>query len=92
MAITGIRSRARQRGQGLTEYVIITALIAIAAIAAVAMFGTTVRSQVGAMANEMGGTDGTTQVKAATTEGKNAAAAATPKKDLGTYQSEVQIK
>ena len=46
--------RIRQRGQGMTEYIIITALIAIAAIAAVTYFGSTVRAQVGAMGKERG--------------------------------------
>ncbi|KJV37308.1 hypothetical protein [Luteibacter yeojuensis] len=47
--------RVRQRGQGMTEYIIITALIAIAAIAAVTYFGGTVRAQVGGMAQELSG-------------------------------------
>jgi Flp pilus assembly pilin Flp len=47
--------RVLQRGQGMTEYIIITALIAIAAIAAVTFFGGTVRSQIGGMAKELSG-------------------------------------
>ena len=47
--------RVLQRGQGMTEYIIITALIAIAAIAAVTFFGGTVRAQVGGMAKELSG-------------------------------------
>lgn len=46
---------SRQRGQGMTEYIIITALIAISAIAAVTYFGQTARSQVAGMANELAG-------------------------------------
>jgi len=48
----------KQLGQGMTEYIIIVALIAIAAIAAYSFFGDTVRSQVGNMAAELGGTQG----------------------------------
>jgi pilus assembly protein Flp/PilA len=46
MKTTQLRNgvRIRQRGQGMTEYIIITALIAIAAIAAVTYFGSTVRA------------------------------------------------
>jgi pilus assembly protein Flp/PilA len=69
----------RQRGQGMTEYIIITALIAIAAIAAVTYFGGTVRAQVGGMAQELSGTnakgsigDATDQAGLAAKEGKKA--------------------
>jgi Flp pilus assembly pilin Flp len=43
----------------MTEYIIIVALIAIAAIAVYQIFGDVVRSQVGSMASELGGKDGT---------------------------------
>lgn len=50
-----IKSRARQLGQGMTEYIIIVALIAISAIVVYNLFGSTVREQVGGMAAELGG-------------------------------------
>lgn len=62
----------RQRGQGMTEYIIITALIAIAAIAAVAYFGGTVRAQVGGMAQELSGKNAQSSIGDA---GKQSAAA-----------------
>lgn len=49
------RFGTRQRGQGMVEYIIIVALIAIAAIAVFTFFGSTVRSQVGGMAKELAG-------------------------------------
>jgi Flp pilus assembly pilin Flp len=66
----------RQLGQGMTEYIIIVALIAIAAIAAYSFFGDTLRSQVGGMAQEMAGQDGAGQIgvaqkKAASTVGQS---------------------
>jgi Flp pilus assembly pilin Flp len=76
----------------MTEYIIITALIAIAAIAAVAMFGNGVRSQVGAMAAELGGKDGSAAITKAGTEGTNAMTEGESKKDLASYQSEKNIK
>ena len=45
----------RQKGQGMTEYIIIVALIALAAIAAYSFFGQTVRNQVAGMAEELSG-------------------------------------
>jgi len=44
------------RGQGMTEYIIIVALIAIAAIGVFTAFGDVVRGQVGQMAGELSGT------------------------------------
>lgn len=53
-------SRRRfQRGQGMTEYIIIVAMIAIAAIAVYQYFGQTVRNQTAAIAQELAGNDGT---------------------------------
>lgn len=60
-----IKSRARQLGQGMTEYIIIVALIAISAIVVYNLFGSTVREQVGDMASELGG--GASNQAAATT-------------------------
>jgi Tfp pilus assembly protein PilE len=57
----------RQRGQGMTEYIIVVALIAVAAIAVYQLFGQVVRSQTAAMARELSGQDGTAQSKEART-------------------------
>lgn len=51
---------ARRRGQGMTEYIIIVALIAVAAIGVYQFFGQTIRSQMSAIANEVGGKSGKT--------------------------------
>jgi type IV pilus assembly protein PilA len=65
-----------QRGQGMTEYIIIVALIAIAAIAVYQFFGATVRSQTAAIANELAG-ESTTATAARTAAATAAGAAAT---------------
>lgn len=71
-----IKSRMRQLGQGMTEYIIIVALIAISAIVVYNLFGSTVREQVGDMAAELGG--GESNQAAATTgvEARDAAGTA----------------
>ena len=51
------KSRFSQRGQGMTEYIIIVALVAVAAITVYNFFGDTVRGQVGDLAAELGGGD-----------------------------------
>jgi type IV pilus assembly protein PilA len=55
------RLAAAQRGQGMTEYIIIVALIAIAAIGVYTAFGGIVRGQTGVIASELAGTAGTTE-------------------------------
>ncbi|MCL1037373.1 pilus assembly protein [Shewanella submarina] len=47
--------KRKQKGQGMTEYIIIVALIAIAAIGAFTMFGDVVRNQTASMAAELSG-------------------------------------
>ena len=47
------RIQSKQQGQGLSEYLVIVGLIAVASIAAVGILGKTVRSQVAAVANEI---------------------------------------
>ena len=54
-----MRAKVKQLGQGMTEYIIIVALVAVAAIAVYNLFGDTVRGQVGDMAAELGGGDAT---------------------------------
>ena len=81
------RRFTRQAGQGMTEYIIIVALIAIAAIGVYSWFGNTVRDQTAAVALEVAGKDGTTQVTAAGTDATSASTAATTKTKLSNYNS-----
>lgn len=64
----------KQLGQGMTEYIIIVALIAIAAIAVYSFFGDTLRGQTAAMTQELSGVSGTATTKAAQTSAGKAAA------------------
>jgi len=52
--------RSRQRGQGMTEYIIIVALVAVAAIAVYQSFGRVIRAQTAAIANELAGESSST--------------------------------
>jgi Flp pilus assembly pilin Flp len=66
--MTRIHSNVRlknQTGQGMTEYIIIVALIAVAAIAAFQFFGQTIRSQTYGIANEVAGKSAADAIKAA---------------------------
>ena len=79
--------KATQRGQGMTEYIVIVALIAIATIAVVSLFGQTVRNQVAGMAMELSGKSAIDQVKAAEDSAKAATTSANVKKGLDSYNS-----
>jgi Flp pilus assembly pilin Flp len=74
-----MRKHLKQLGQGMTEYIIIVALIAIAAIAVYQIFGDVVRSQVGSMASELGGQSGQTLNQAAGSQAQGAGDAAKEK-------------
>jgi len=82
--IQSIRTRRTQFGQGMTEYIIIVALIAIAAIGVYSYFGETIRHQTAGMAAEMsGGSAQTEQGKAQTSAASASSKAGT--QNLGNY-------
>lgn len=84
-----LRKPRKQSGQGMTEYVIIVALIAVAAIAVTQLFGTTVRTQMGAIASEVGGNNASADITKANVAGAAAATAAAKKRSLSTYGDQV---
>ncbi len=78
----------KQRGQGMSEYIIITALIAVAAIGVFASFGDVISNQTAAMAQEMSGNDGSAEVQAAGDNAETAAGYAAQEDSLSTYDSQ----
>ena len=77
-----MKRTTKQFGQGMTEYIIIVALIAIAAIAAYSFFGKTLRTQVGSMATELSGDTSSDTGKSAAGEARTEG---TTNRNLGTY-------
>jgi len=77
----------KQLGQGMTEYIVIVALIAVAAIAVSQLFGATVRNQMAGIAMEVSGSNGTTAITAAGSAAGKAVtdASNTAKNSLSTY-------
>lgn len=69
-----MRLLRNNRGQGMTEYIIIVALVAIAAIAGFAYFGKTIRNQTAAMSESVAGNK--TDAQAAVTAAQTSAGAA----------------
>jgi type IV pilus assembly protein PilA len=86
-ALRKLKSSTRQRGQGMTEYITIVALIAVAAIAVYQLFGATVRNQTAAIAMEVAGKKGTPAIDQAATAAQQAVDAAkdNSKNSLSTY-------
>jgi Flp pilus assembly pilin Flp len=80
-----IKKITKQIGQGMTEYIIIVALIAIAAITVYGFFGDTIRGQMGAMTAELGGQDGSNSNTAAQDAGTAGAAEGAASKDLTNF-------
>jgi Flp pilus assembly pilin Flp len=58
-------TKARKRGQGMMEYLIIVALIAVAGIGIYSAFGKTLRNQTAGMAKEVSGNKADTGLAAA---------------------------
>ncbi|MDR1463074.1 MAG: hypothetical protein LBI68_08075 [Azoarcus sp.] len=72
-SLTKLGRLSRQAGQGMTEYIIIVAVIAIGSIAVYSYFGDTIRDQTSAAAVALSGQDGsgeTTKAQTAATAGQ----------------------
>lgn len=75
----------RQYGQGMTEYIIIVALIAVAAIGVYSFFGQTIRNQVAGLSAEMSGTSASQQISDAKDSANAGAGVANKQYNLGNY-------
>lgn len=80
----------QQLGQGMTEYIIIVALIAIAAIGSFQFFGQTARSQAAAAAQELSGQDGAADTTNAQTAADNARTQGNEQKSMGNFSNNGQ--
>ena len=77
----------RQRGQGMTEYIVIVALVAVAAIGVYSLLGQTIRNQTAGLALEIAGQDAAPALTNATTSSGTARDNATINKSLSTYNA-----
>jgi Tfp pilus assembly protein PilV len=87
-----IAGARKQLGQGMTEYIIIVALIAIGAIGVYSAFGRTVQSQMAAVSNGLAGQSGAAQtaVSQAGTEATQATTDAGTALGLDSYAKNVK--
>ena len=77
-----------QLGQGMTEYIIVVALIAVAAIGVYTLFGQTIRNQTAGLAMEVSGQDGGTAITGAQTNANTAQTSAGTRKGLDNYNAD----
>ena len=80
-------SSFRQLGQGMTEYIIIVALIAVAAIGVYSMFGQTIRGQVSGLAGEVAGTGAAAGKATAAAAAASAQTKAAENKGMSSYDA-----
>ncbi|MDT8839825.1 pilus assembly protein [Paraburkholderia fungorum] len=85
MKLSQIRRKQKQLGQGMTEYIIIVALIAVSAIGVYSLFGQTLRNQTAGLAIEMSGKDSSGNISSAQTNAQTATTNADKTKNMGTY-------
>jgi hypothetical protein len=81
------RPRAH-RGQGMTEYLIVVALIAVGAIGVYTLLGQTLRNQTAGLAMEISGQDAGTAISGAQTNATAAQTAAGTRKGLDNYNAD----
>lgn len=79
------RLARRSCGQGMTEYIIIVALIAVAAIGVYSLFGKSIRNQVAGLAQEMTGQSSSQQINRARQSSRRAGTVANTEVNLGNY-------
>jgi pilus assembly protein Flp/PilA len=81
-----VRKQNKRRGQGMTEYIIIVALIAIAAIGIITLFGDNIRRLFGMSADALAGESSVAQANT-TSASSNAALTKKTMKNFGQNNS-----
>jgi len=87
---TSKKHSKKQRGQGMTEYIIIVALIGVAAIGVYRLFGDTLRSQMAGLAMEMSGQAATANIGKAKVAATTSSTTASTAKNLSNYNANNQ--
>lgn len=83
-----VLAKTRQFGQGMTEYIVIVALIAVAAIATYQFFGQTIRNQTAGIAREVAGQSAQAAITAAQGTAGSAAGEGGKVKGLDSYTND----
>ena len=89
---TQTQAARRQRGQGMSEYIIITALVAVAGIGLFAAFGDTLQNQMAGMSREMAGRSAATDIQNANGSATTARNRAAQADSLSTYNTQTNAQ
>lgn len=81
-------SRRAPQGQGMTEYIVVVAVVAVAAIGVYSLLGQTIRNQTAGIAQEISGNDGGSAISAAASTANSARMQANTRKDLRNYSDD----
>jgi hypothetical protein len=81
-------ARNKQRGQGMSEYIIITALVAVAGIGLFAAFGDVLQNQMAGMSREMAGQSASQDISDAQASATTAQNRAAQADSLSTYNQQ----
>lgn len=84
--------QTKQRGQGMMEYIIIVALIAVAAIGTYSVFGKTIRNQSAGLAKEISGNKADAAITAAGTAATDATTRGDTTKGMAEYNKDNDAK
>lgn len=77
----------RQRGQSLSEYLLILGLVAVTSIAVIGGLGSTVRAQIAAMTQELAGIDSSAATSVSQVKALQTFAESNAQLDLGSLRS-----
>ncbi len=80
--------RRKSLGQGMTEYIVIVALVGVAAIGVYSFLGGSVRGATAGIALEIAGEPADAGIKAAKTAAKSAVSSAERRTTLGNYNQD----
>ncbi|MDP4669546.1 MAG: pilus assembly protein [Burkholderiaceae bacterium] len=81
-------SSSRPQGQGMTEYIIVVAVVAVAAIGVYSLLGQTIRNQTAGIAQEIAGNDGGSAISAASSNANSARLTANSAKGLRNFNED----
>ena len=85
MYLAKSKLRNKIQGQSMTEYIIITALVSVAAIFVVTAFGSVVKGQFGHMASQLAGSTSNSSLDSARENGTNAREEGSRRHNLAEY-------
>jgi len=83
-----LQTPSAPRGQGMTEYIVVVAVVAVAAIGVYSMLAQTISNKTAGIAQEISGNDAGAALNAASSSAASARTQANTRKDLKNYNQD----